>query len=137
MTTRDTNSDVRVAIKSLFYTATEPGLPVSEAFARASKDVVVDVIHDLNDKCLLILESARKTSSGFVKDVYRGYTDLSASLGEVPFSYMHFYNNISYLQSSGLVLLVSTKVGRTYTNRIQLLFDPAVEVEAFRRRFGK
>jgi hypothetical protein len=30
--------------------------------------------------------------------------------------------SLSYLQSIGLMLLLSTKVGRTYTNQIQLLF---------------
>ncbi|HOC68701.1 MAG TPA: hypothetical protein PKO23_07815, partial [Candidatus Hydrogenedentes bacterium] len=48
LTTKNTNSDVRVAIKSLFYLASEPGLDVDSAFGRANKDVVVDVIHDLN-----------------------------------------------------------------------------------------
>jgi len=136
LTTRNTNSDVRVAIKSLFYTATEPDLSAEDGFERASKDVVVDVVRDLNDKCLLILESARRTKSGFVKDIYNTYKALSERVGEVPFSYMHFYNNLSYLQSVGLVLLASTKVGRTYTNRIRLLFDNSVEAEAFRERFA-
>ena len=49
---------------------------------------------------------------------------LSVQFHEEPFSYVHFYANPSYLQSLSLILLVSTKVGRTYTNRIQLLFSP-------------
>lgn len=133
---RNTNSDVRVAIKSLFYAATEPGLTVNGAFERASRDVVVDVVHDLNDKCLLILESVRRTRSGFVKEIYECYKRLSETMGEVPFSYQHFYNNLSYLQSCGLILLASTKVGRAYTNRIRLLFDTNVAGETFRQRFG-
>lgn len=136
LTTRNTNSDVRVAIKGLFYVATDPRLSVEQAFQRAGKDVVVDVIHDLNDKSLLILESARRTRSGFVKEIYECYARLSRAHGEVPFSYMHFYNNLSYLQSCGLILLVSTKVARTYTNRIRLLFDPAIEAETYRQRLG-
>ena len=135
LTARNTNSDVRIAIKSLFYTATESNLSVNEAFDRASKDVVVDVIQGLNDKCLLILESARITKSGFVKDIFMTYKRLSESVGEVPFSYMHFYNNLSYLQSCGLILLVSTKVARAYTNRIRLLFNPSIEAETFNTRF--
>jgi len=115
LTTRNTNSDVRVAIKSLFYISTEPGLAAEQAFDRASKDVVVDVVRDLNDKSLLILESARRTRSGFVKEIYQCYARLSETHGEIPFSYMHFYNNLSYLQSCGLILLVSTKVARTLT----------------------
>lgn len=136
LATRNTNSDVRVAIKSLFYVATEPHLTVEQAFERAGKDVVVDVIRDLNDKCLLILESARRTRGGFVKEIYQCYVRLSETHGEIPFSYVHFYNNLSYLQSCGLILLVSTKVERTYTNRIRLLFDSEIEIETYRQRFG-
>jgi Cdc6-like AAA superfamily ATPase len=132
---RNTNSDVRVAIKTLFYAATETGLSVEHAFERATQDVVVDVIHDLNDKSLLILESLRRTKNGFVKDAYQTYKDLSAAIGESPFSYMHFYNNLSHLQSCGLILLMSTKVNRTYTNQIRLLFDPAIAAETFKQRF--
>jgi Cdc6-like AAA superfamily ATPase len=132
---RDSNSDVRVAIKTLFYAATESGLSVEHAFERATQDVVVDVIHDLNDKSLLILESVRRTKNGFVKDAYQTYKDLSAAIGESPFSYMHFYNNLSHLQSCGLILLMSTKVNRTYTNHIRLLFDAAIAAETFKQRF--
>lgn len=135
LTTKHTNSDVRVAIKSLFYLATEPELDVDGAFSRAGKDVVVDVIHNLNDRCLLILESARRSQTGFVKEIYQKYKGMSDSAGEVPFSYMHFYNNLSYLQSCGLIVLVSTKVGRSYTNRIRLLFDPDIEAGTFKARF--
>ena len=62
--------------------------------------------------------------------------NLSQAAGEVPFSYMHFYNHLSYLQSCGLILLVATKVGRAYTNQIRLLFDPEVESSTFKARFG-
>ena len=134
--TKNTNSDVRVAIKSLFYLASEPGLDVDTAFGRANKDVVVDVIHDLNDRCLLILESVRRSQTGFVREVYQRYKNLSQAAGEVPFSYMHFYNHLSYHQSCGLILLVATKVGRAYTNQIRLLFDPEVESSTFKARFG-
>jgi len=50
----------------------------------------------------------------------------SIQVHEEPFSYMHFYSNLSYLQSLGLVVLISTKVQRTYANRIQLTFDPSI-----------
>lgn len=136
LTTKHTNSDVRIAIKSLYYLASEPGLDVDGAFGRANKDVVVDVIHDLNDRCLLILESARRSHSGFVRDVYQRHKTLSESAGEVPFSYTHFYNHLNYLQSCGLIMLIATKVGRAYTNRIRLLFDPDIEAATFRERFG-
>lgn len=136
LVTKHTNSDVRVAIKSLFYLASEPELDVDRAFGRANKDVVVDVIHDLNDRCLLILESARRSQTGFVREVYARHKSLSESAGEIPFSYTHFYNHLSYLQSCGLILLIATKVGRAYTNRIRLLFDPEVEAATFKARFG-
>ena len=135
LVTRHTNSDVRVAIKSLYYLASEPELDVEGAFGRANKDVVVDVIHDLNDRCLLILESARRSQTGFVREVYQRHKALSEAAGEVPFSYTHFYNHLSYLQSCGLIMLIATKVGRAYTNRIRLLFDPEIEAATFKERF--
>jgi cell division control protein 6 len=136
LTVRNSNSDVRIAIKSLFYAATEKGLTVEHAFARASRDVVVDVVQDLNDKCLLILESIRRARSRLTKDIYQGYKHLSEAVGETPFSYMHFTSNLGYLQSCGLILLVSTKVARTYTNRIRLLFDSELAAETFKKRFA-
>jgi Cdc6-like AAA superfamily ATPase len=136
LTRRNTNSDVRVAIKCLFYKATEPSLDVDSAFEQASRDVVVDVVRDLNDKCLIILESVRRSTGRFVKDVYRCYKRLSDAAGETPFSYMHFYNNLSYLQSCGLIILVAARVARTYTNRIRLLADAEVVADAFKQRFA-
>jgi cell division control protein 6 len=136
LTTKQTNSDVRVAIKSLFYLATETDLDVAAAFQRAGKDVVIDVIHDLNDRNLLILESARHSQTRYAKDTYQNYKGLSQRVGETPVSYMHFYNSLAYLQSCGLILLISTKIGRSYTNRIRLQFDPDIAAKTFRRRFG-
>ena len=135
LVTKHTNSDVRVAIKNLYCQASEPELDVERAFGRADKDVVVDVIHDLNDRCLLILESARRSQTGFVREVYQRHKGLSEAAGEVPFSYTHFYNHLSYLQSCGLILLIATKVGHAYTNRIRLLVDPDIEAATFRERF--
>ena len=136
LTRRDTNSDVRVAIKCLFYKATEPELDVERAFEQASRDVVVDVVQDLNDKCLIILESVRRSGGCFVKEIYHCYKRLSESAGETPFSYMHFYNNLSYLQSCGLIILVAARVARTYSNRIRLLVDAEIVAGAFKQRFA-
>ena len=68
--------------------------------------------------------------------MYDRYCRLSRNEGEDPFSYVYFYSSLSYLQSIGLILLLSTKVGRTYTNRIQTLFDPELLPEIERSRFG-
>ena len=59
-----------------------------------------------------------------MKAVCNRYCRLSQAENEEPFSYVYSYSSLSYLQSIGLILLLSTKVGRTYTNRIRLLFDP-------------
>jgi hypothetical protein len=48
---------------------------------------------------------------------------------------MHFYSNLSYLQSLGLLVLISTKVHRTYANRIQLTFDPTILTTVWSMRF--
>jgi len=136
MTAKNTNSDVRVAIKTLYSWALEPHVSLDDHFDRARRDIVFDVVRDLNDKNLLILKAALAQPEGFVKEVYEAYKRTSARFDETAFSYVHFYSNLSYLQSLGLILLVSTKVNRTYTNRIQLTFDPGVLETVWKTRFG-
>jgi len=135
LTARNTNSDVRVGIKTLYYSALEPQAGLSENFERARRDILIELIRDLNDRNLLILKSAQDVGESHVKAVYERYRQLSARFQEEPFSYVHFYSNLSYLQSLGLILLVSTKVGRTYTNRIQLLFSPELLQAVWEARF--
>ena len=135
LTVKNTNSDVRVAIKTLYRWALEPDMPLKEHFERARCDILVDVIKDLNDKNLLILRAALSQTDGYVKEIYQSYRKISTQFNEEPFSYVHFYSNLSYLQSLGLILLVSTKLGRTYTNRIQLTFDPSVLEAIWQARF--
>lgn len=126
LTTRMTNSDVRVAIKTLYYFAMQQAENIEELFNRARRDLVKDVLADLNDRNMMILRAVEQTHEPFVKAVYERYRKLSAIEGEEPFSYVYFYGSLSYLQSIGLIVLLSTKVGRTYTNRVQLLLDPEV-----------
>ena len=135
LTTKNTNSDVRVAIKTLYYLALEPKSDVRKMFERARRDIVQDVLADLNDRNLLILKAAISTQEAYVKAVYQQYRQLSLQLHEEPYSYVYFYSNLSYLQSIGLILLLSTKVGRTYTNRIQILFDPDLLGSLWQARF--
>jgi len=136
LTVKNTNSDVRVAIKTLYSWALEPDVALKDHFEKARRDILVDVIKDLNDKNLLILVAAVSPSDGYVKEVYEVYRKISTQLNEDSYSYVYFYANLSYLQSLGLIVLVSTKLGRTYTNRIQLTFDPSI-LEAIRQaRFG-
>ncbi|MFH1748259.1 MAG: Cdc6/Cdc18 family protein [Planctomycetota bacterium] len=137
LTVQKTNSDARVAIKTLFYTVTRPAASVTDNFDRARRDVVVDMIHDLADAALLILWAVATSKSDFTKEVYRRYCRFCQTRGDKPFSYMHFYSNLAYLQSVGLVALVSTKVGRTYTNRVLLNFDEPVVEQICRLRFGQ
>ena len=136
MTVGNTNSDVRVAIKTLYFWALEPGVPLKEHFEKARRDIMVNVVKDLNDKNLLILKAALSQQDGYVKDIYQAYRRISAQFNEEHFSYVHFYSNLSYLQSLGLILLISTKINRTYTNRIQLTFDPGILATIWQTRFG-
>jgi cell division control protein 6 len=136
MTVKNTNSDVRVAIKTLYLWALEPGVSLKEHFDKARRNILLDVVKDLNDQNLLMLRASVSQQGDFVKDIYARYRKMSAQFHEEPFSYMHFYSNLSYLQSLGLVVLVSTKVNRTYANRVQLTFDPAVLESIFALRFG-
>jgi Cdc6-like AAA superfamily ATPase len=135
LTARSTNSDVRVAIKTLYLWALEPQVLIAEHFEKARRDIMFDVIKDLNDKNLLILKAVLDEPDGFAKDVYQSYRRTSVRVHEEPFSYMHFYSNLSYLQSLGLIVLISTKVHRTYTNRIQLTFDPNILETIWTLRF--
>ncbi len=137
-TVRNTNSDVRVAIKTLYYLALEPQAETKILFNRARRDIVQDVLSDLNDRNLLILKSAiaSQEESPLVKAVYSRYRKISRQMHTEPFSYVYFYSNLSYLQSIGLVLLVSTKVKRTYTNRIRILFHPGMFESVWNVRFG-
>ncbi len=135
MTVKNTNSDVRVAIKTLYQWALEPGIPIKDHFETARRDILVDIIKDLNDQNLCILRAASSQHDSYVKSIYGAYRRISAGLNEEPFSYVHFYSNLSYLQSLGLILLISTKISKTYTNRIQLAFDPVVLAAIWSLRF--
>jgi Cdc6-like AAA superfamily ATPase len=135
LTTRETNSDVRIAIKTLYYHALNPTQEIAEIFQKAKHDIVTDLLNDLNDKNLLILKAALDDPDKYVKSIYPRYKQISQSMGEEPFSYVHFYNNLSYLQSLGLILLISTKVARSYTNRVQILFNPESFESVLQRRF--
>jgi cell division control protein 6 len=124
LTAKNTNSDVRVAIKTLYYLALEPQAGLRDLFQRARRDILHEVVADLNDRNLTILRAALSLPDGPVKALYECYRRLSLQMHEDACSYVYFYSSLSYLQSMGLILLLSTKVGRAYTNRIQVLFDP-------------
>ena len=128
------NSDVRIALKTLYYWATEPNISLEENFKRARRDVVVDVVKSLSDKNLLILKAGAGPEKT-VKEVYSLYRGLCVRHKEEPFSYVHFYSSLSYLQSLGLILLISTKIRRTYTKTLQLSFQPEVLESFWRLRF--
>lgn len=135
LTTRLANSDVRIAIKTLFYTVIRPNMNVEQCFEAARRDVVVDLINDLCDGNLIMLWAAATTRSELIKDVYGRYRRFCQQKGEKPFSYVHFYTNLSYLQSVGLVALIATKVDRAWTNRVQLTFDASIVESITRLRF--
>ena len=135
LTTRMTNADARVAIKTLKYTAMRPGDDVAACFERARRDIVVDMVNDLSGPNLMILWAAATSKVDLAKDIYKRYCRYSQAQQETPFSYVYFYANLSYLQSVGLVALVSTKVGRTYTNRVLLTFDTSIVEQLAGLRF--
>ncbi len=133
---REASSDVRVALKTLFYSVTEKQKDVRFCFGRALRDIYRDLVADLNDQNLLILRAVVLSRDKFVKDVHRIYCRLAEGLGEKCFSYVHFLNSLSYLQGLGLVVLLSTKVNRCYTNRVNLLFSEKVLEKVYTMRFG-
>lgn len=135
LTVRKTNADARVAIKTLYYTVTRPAEGLADCFELARRDIVIDIVHNLSDAMLLILWAVKDAPTDFAKEIYGRYCRLCQARGDKPFSYMHFYSNLSYLQSVGLVALLSTKVGRTYTNRVLLNFDEPIVEQICRLRF--
>ncbi len=64
------------------------------------------------------------------------YEELCLRHGELSCSYTYFLNSLSYMQSVGLVILVQTKVNRSYTSTVSLLFNVQVLETIFRMRFG-
>jgi cell division control protein 6 len=137
LTVRETNSDVRVAIKTLYYLAVESGtnIDTDTAFHRALRDLTNDVLLNLTDASLLMLSAVTDEREPLVKNVYQRYRHLCSEHRCEPFSYVYFYSNLSYLQSIGLILLTSTKVGRSFTNRVELLFHSAVLRQICESRF--
>ena len=132
---KDANSDVRVAIKALFYWATSENQNVDHCFENARKDIYVDLIADLSDTNLLIMKAVTLVKDNFAKKVFTAYHEIAKRIGELPCSYVHFYNQLSYLQSLGLIMLLSTKVNRTYANRISVLCNPEIIREVYIIRF--
>jgi len=135
LTTRNTNADTRVAIKTLCYSVTESATEVVACFEQARQDIVVDLINDLSSHALMILWAVANSPSDFAKDIYQRYCRFSQSQKEKPFSYVYFYSNLSYLQSAGLIALISAKVDKAYTNRVLLTFDRSILEPICRFRF--
>ena len=124
MTAKNTNGDVRVAIKALLYCATKEAGTVTECFSKAREDIIKDVLANTNEKALLILKAAQEEPTRLVKTVYQHYVELSRKCREEPYGYTQFYSTLGYLASLGLILLMSAKVDRTFTNRIEPLVSP-------------
>ena len=131
-----TNSDVRVAIKTLYYAATVPGRSLEESFEHAQRDLMADLICDLNYNNVLVLKAILGNRDKLVKEVYREYLLLCSVKHERAFAYTRWYHNLGYLQSIGLILLVSTQTGRTYTNRIDPLFEEALLKRAYEEKIN-
>jgi len=83
-------------------------VPLRDHFEKARRDILVDVIKDLNDKNLLILRAALADRDSYVKMSMKTIAGSAPNIMKRPYSYVYFYANLSYLQSLGLILLVST-----------------------------
>lgn len=135
--TKKTNSDARVAIKTLFYATTGSSESIEVCFEKARKDIISEMITNLSGPVLMMLEATATGKSDFARDIYKRYSAISARQNEKPFSYVHFYSHLSYLQSMGLVALISTKVGITYANRVVLTFSESILEPICKARFGR
>ena len=65
LTVQRTNSDARVAIKTLYYSVTESSRTLEECFERARRDVVVDMIADLSDTALMTMRAVATSGTEF------------------------------------------------------------------------
>ena len=136
LTTHLTNSDARVALKTLYYRCLSPEQDVKECFENARRDVVIDQVNDLSDSNLIILWAAATGKSDLAKEIYARYCRCSLDHQQKPYSYMYFYTNLGYLQSVGLLALLATKIDRVYTNRVMLTFDKSIAEQICKLRFG-
>lgn len=134
LTANQATSDVRIAIRTLFNTITQPHKTIKQCFEAARRDIYHDLLQGLNDKCLLILRATQLTREPFVKNIHHTYTQLSQHHGETPFSYVHFYSHLGYLQSMGLLILTSAKINRAYTNRVNILCNERTLNQTFKTR---
>jgi Cdc6-like AAA superfamily ATPase len=135
LTAKNTNGDVRVAIKTLFYCATNRDMPVQECFRKAREDVVTDVLQSLNEKALVILKAAYSEPTRLVKSIYQKYVDLSREYREESYGYTQFYATLGYLSSLGVIMLITAKVDRTFTNRLEPLVSEEDLNGVMSRRF--
>jgi len=135
LTTQRTNSDARVAIKTLYYKVMNPEDTIETCFEDARKDIVIDQVNDLTDSNLVMLWAAAMSKSKLARDIYNRYCRFSRDHQVKPFSYMYFYTNLGYLQSVGLLALESAKVDRAYTNRVILTFDKSIAEQLCKLRF--
>ena len=136
MTAKNTNGgDVRVAIKSLLYCATHEAPTVVECFAKAREDVTKDVLAGVNDKGLLILKAAMEEPTKLMKAVYQRYVMLCRGYKDEAYGYTQFSSTAAYLASLGLAALMSTKINRTFANRMELLISPEELNAVFEQRF--
>ena len=134
-TVKEANSDTRVGIKALYYWAKNGRQKVKECFDNARRDIFIDLIADLSDTNIMILKATSIVKDKFAKKVYVAYREITKQNKENPISYVHFYNQLSYMQSLGLIILLTTKVNRTYANRISLLCNVDVLKELYSLRF--
>jgi len=136
LTSRDGHGDVRIAMKALLYLLTGRAASVEACFEAARQDLYLDLVAHQSDAVLLILKAASMSSQKLVKPVYERYRQICGRFREVPYTYMHFYNHLSYLQSVGLLILVAARVHRGTSRSIEFLFDERVLEKVFRLRFG-
>jgi len=134
-TVKEANSDTRVGIKALYYWAKNGRQNVKECFDNARRDIFIVLIADLSDTNIMILKAASIVNDKFAKKVYAAYRDITKQNKENPISYVHFYNQLSYMQSLGLIILLTTKVDRSYANRISVLCNIDVLKELYSLRF--
>jgi Cdc6-like AAA superfamily ATPase len=136
MASNECNSDARIAIKALQYLTTQKYEDIRENFDKAKKDILVELLANQSDQVILILTAALKSPDKLVKSVYFVYSITCKEQNIKPFTYQHFYNQLSYLQSTGLIMLISTREKSGNPNKIETLFDHNILSQIYQYRFS-
>ncbi len=137
LTKEESNGDARIAIKALQYLIAEKYEDITTSFTKAKLDILTELLANQTDETILILTAVQKSHDKLVKSVYATYCIICQEKNTKPYTYQHFYNQISYLQSAGLITIIATRQKSGNPNRIEPLYDSSLLSQIYQYRFNQ